>query len=246
MSDQSAFTAAILDPARPAPKGLIGPGGKAAGKRFDVYRNNVAVGLTDALLAAYPAVAKLVGDEFFTAMAGVYLRAHPPQSRMMKDYGDGFAAFLKGFPPAQSLGYLPDVARLEAARRRAYHARDAAAIDPQALAQIAPDTLPQLRFTFAPAVQLIASKWPALSIWRANMEGGEAPQAAPEEILIARPEFDPVQALLPIGGVALLTTLQKGEPLGAALAIAPRDFDLSQTIGALIQTGALTHIEAPK
>lgn len=246
MSDQTTFTAAIFDPERPAPAGLIGPDGKGAGKRFDVYRNNVAVGLTDALLAAYPAVAKLVGDAFFQAMAGVYLRAHPPQSRMMKDYGDGFPAFLKGFPPAQSLGYLPDVARLEAARRRAYHASDAAPIDPQILAQIAPDTLPQLRFTFAPAVQMITSKWPALSIWRANMEDGESPKSAPEEILIARPEFDPVQALLPTGGVAFLNILQKGEPLGTALAIAPPGFDLSQTIGALIQTGALTHIETPK
>lgn len=245
MSDQSAFTAAILDPERPAPEGLIGPDGKAAGKRFDVYRNNVAVGLTDALLAAYPAVAKLVGDEFFTAMAGVYLRSHPPQSRMMKDYGDSFPAFLGHFPPVQSLGYLPDVARIEAARRRAYHAADAAPIDPQVLAQIAPDTLPQLRFRFAPAVQLIASKWPALSIWRANMEDGPAPKSAPEEILIARPEFDPVQALLPVGGVDFLKILQKGEALGAALALAPRDFDLSQTISALIQTGALIHIEAP-
>jgi len=40
----------------------------------------------------------------------------------LAEYGDGFADFLAGFAPAQSLPYLADVARLEWAINAAYHA----------------------------------------------------------------------------------------------------------------------------
>jgi hypothetical protein len=43
MTGQTGFATALLDPARPAPEGLVNPFGGPAGKRFDVYRNNVAV-----------------------------------------------------------------------------------------------------------------------------------------------------------------------------------------------------------
>ena len=50
-----AFAAALLDPARAAPAAVAGPKGKAARKRYDVYRNNVTVSLVNALAAAFPA-----------------------------------------------------------------------------------------------------------------------------------------------------------------------------------------------
>ena len=244
----SQFTAAVLDPALPAPDGLVGPTGAPAGKRFDVYRNNVAVGLTEALASAYPAVHKLVGDEFFRAMAGVYLRAQPPHSRMMKDFGDRFPRFLLGFEPARSLPYLPDVARLERARRIAYHARDAAPITPQSLADLTPDRLMQARAALTPSAQVIASKHPILAIWRANMQEGPKPTAMPQEVLIARKGFDPVQVELPTGGAHFVEALRKGASLGAALAIAPQGFDFTALLTALLGADALQTLitEAPQ
>ena len=92
-SDEPAglFARALLDPEAEVPWGLTDPEGRPAPKRFSVYRNNVASSLTRALEAAFPTVRKLVGDEFFAAMAGVFLRAHPPQSRMLMLYGDADA-----------------------------------------------------------------------------------------------------------------------------------------------------------
>ena len=77
---QAQFAQALLDPVAEVPAGLVDPLGRPAPKRFSVYRNNVASSLTRALEAAFPTVRKLVGDEFFAAMAVVFLRSHPPTS----------------------------------------------------------------------------------------------------------------------------------------------------------------------
>jgi len=64
----------------------------------------------------------LVGEAFFDAVAGHFVRAHPPSSPLMMFYGSEFPVFLEGFEPAKQLPYLPDMARLEHARRLAFHA----------------------------------------------------------------------------------------------------------------------------
>src|SRR5205085_533689 len=76
----AAFAAALIDPDREIPAILTGPGGKAAIKRYNVYRNNVTVSLIEALAAVYPSVQRITGVEFFRAMARFHIRATPPPS----------------------------------------------------------------------------------------------------------------------------------------------------------------------
>ena len=80
---QSAFAEALLDPDRPLPAGIIDPDGAPAPKRFAVYRNNVTVSLIEALAAGFPVVQRIVGEEFFGAMACEFVRAHPPGSPLV-------------------------------------------------------------------------------------------------------------------------------------------------------------------
>ena len=84
---QSAFHTALLDPATPVPDGLIDPKGRPAGKRFDVYRNNVVVSLSEALAEAFPVVQGIIGAAFFTAMAGTYVRQSPPTDPRIATWG---------------------------------------------------------------------------------------------------------------------------------------------------------------
>ncbi|MEO7726906.1 MAG: DNA-binding domain-containing protein, partial [Burkholderiales bacterium] len=50
---------------------------------FAVYRNTVMKGCIDALQANYPAVTRLVGDEWLRAAASVYVRQSPPTDSQM-------------------------------------------------------------------------------------------------------------------------------------------------------------------
>ena len=195
MIGQTEFTKALLDPARSLPDGLVDPQGRPAPKRFDVYRNNVVVSLSDALETAFPVIHKLLGDDCFRAMAGVYVREHPPTSALMMYYGAEMPDFLHSFEPVGHLPYLADVARLELAMREAYHSADSTAIAPEALGALAPEELMQARFTLAPALRIVASDWPIYALWQFNMASGPKPQMQAEDVMILRPAFDPDQIL---------------------------------------------------
>ncbi|MFN6953018.1 MAG: DUF2063 domain-containing protein [Albidovulum sp.] len=238
--NQAAFRAALLNPDRPVPAGLTDPGGRPAGRRFDVYRNNVTVSLTDALRQAFPVLRKLLGDTFFAAMAREHLRAHPPTSPVLMFYGRAMPGFLETFPPVAHLPYLADVARLELALRESYHAADAEAVPPEARRALAPERLLDTRLTLAPAVRLVRSRWPVHAIWSANMRGTAVPRVAEaQDVLILRPEFDPEPQLLPEGAAPFVAALLAGKTIGVALDGAPA-FDLTATLGLMIGGNAIT------
>lgn len=244
---QSQFTRALMDASLPVPGGLSDAQHRPAGRRFNVYRNNIAVSLTEAMHAAFPVIAKLLGEQNMDGLSGLYLRAYPPSSPLMMFYGEHFPAFLAGLEQLNHLGYLADVARLELAQRRAYHAADAPPITAEALAQIAPVALMQTQLTLAPAVQVIASLWPIFDIWHFNTTDGAAkPQAMAQDILITRPEFDPIPNVLPTGGVTWITALQQGATIGEAheitLTTTPK-FDLGATLALLLQGNAITKLD---
>ncbi|MEM7597338.1 MAG: DNA-binding domain-containing protein [Pseudomonadota bacterium] len=246
---QSSFAGAIFDPSSPRPDGLSDGQGRPAGRRFDVYRNNVIVSLTEALEASFPVVTKLVGQANFKLLAGDFVRAHPPSSPLMMFYGAELPAFLTGYGPVQGIQYLPDVARLEIALRESYHAADAAPLDPAALGAVSPEALMRARLTLVPSLRLVRSGWPIHAILRFNREeGAPKPEMAAQDVLVVRPDLDPQPLLLPPGGGAFVAGLARGEPLGTALEHAMGEvdgFDLTPTLTCLISNAAILDIGDP-
>ena len=245
---QNQFIQALMDPSLPAPDGVSDAQSRPAGRRFNVYRNNVAVSLTAALHAAFPVIAKLLGKENMDGLSGLYLQAHPPSSPLMMYYGAHFPAFLADMEQLNHLGYLPDVARLELALRNAYHAADATPVRPDELAKIPADAIMQSRVTLAPAVQLIPSPWPLYDIWRFNTsEGGPKPASEGQDVLITRPEFDPIPQHLPAGGASWINGLMQGATFSEAyddtLTTTPK-FDLGATLAILLQGGAIINLDS--
>lgn len=138
----AAFTAGLLDPDRAPPDSVSGPNGKAAIKRYAVYRNNVTASLIDALAASFPATLRITGPDFFRAMARFHIRETPPTSPLLFEYGRDFPDFIERYEHAQSMPWLADVARIERAWLDAYHAADAEALSAEALASILARGLP--------------------------------------------------------------------------------------------------------
>jgi Putative DNA-binding domain len=239
---QSAFAAALLDPDAALPPGLVDPYGAPAPKRFSVYRNNVASSLTRALEAAFPTVRKLVGEAFFAAMAGAFCLAHPPRSRMLMLYGDALPGWLETFAPVAHLGYLPDVARLDQAMRESYHAADSTPLPEIEFQRLLGEDIGRMRLQLAPSLRLVPSRWPIVSIWAANHEGGPAPRPGAEDAIILRPDFDPRPLALPPGGRAFVSALLVGQKLGDAVEIAGEGLDLPAVLALMISGRAIAGV----
>ncbi len=240
--NQSLFAAALLDPDAPLPRGIIDPLGRPAPKRFAVYRNTVASSLIDALKAGFPTLVKLLGEEFFSAMALVFLRAHPPKSRILMLYGGDLPSFLEEFQPVAHLGYLADIARVDQALRESYHSADSAPLPEADFQQLLGQDIAALRLTLAPSLRLVRSRWPVASIFAANHAGGPAPKPAAEDVVILRPEFDPAPHLLPTGGAEFIAGLLAGKTLGESLDLATGPIDLAAILGLLIAGRAIVGV----
>jgi hypothetical protein len=241
--NQGEFSAALLNPELPAPSGLTDALGRPAGRRFSVYRNNVTASLTDVLQTGFPVLQKLVGEDYFKALAVLFLRENPPQSRIMMLYGAALPDFLATFPPLAHLPYLPDVARLEQALRESYHAADVPVFDAARLGALPPDALMAARLRLAPALRCLSSRYPVFSVWAANSrEGAAPPQMRAEATLITRAGFDPEPHLLPPGGAGFIAALTAGKTVGDALTAAPEDFDIGTVLTLLIQGNGIADL----
>jgi hypothetical protein len=185
---QHAFAAAVLG--LPAELPIRAATAARADSGLAVYRNNVMSSLIKVVAARFPTVRRLLGEDCFLESVRRFIAAEPPRSPLLLEYGDGFPEFLR------SIGgdaCIADIADLEVARGKAYHAADAVSLPAQAFAAIPAERLAGLRLTFHPSVSLLQSRFPVVSLWQGNQEAGDVSlQVCPEAALIARPmpDFD--------------------------------------------------------
>jgi len=231
----------------PLPPGVTAVAPDEAERRFAVYRNNVAVGLIDALTSRFPVICRLVGEEFFAAMARIYAEADRPRSPVLSEWGEGFARFLAAFPPLGAYPYMADVARIEFARGRAFHAADAECLSPADLAGADPASL---HLVLHPSVAVLRLTTPAVSIWAANQPGAlplPLPAGSETALILRDRSFDvPVRAILK-GDTDLLEALAAGQSLAEAAVCAQRaepGHDPGPILLYLMQAGAFVKREA--
>jgi hypothetical protein len=246
------FADAMLNADQPIPCGITAHNAAVPARRFAVYRNNVLAGLGKALKSRFPVVEKIVGEEFFATMALVFVREQPPRSPQLATYGDVFPAFIAAFEPARELPYLADVARLEAARTRSYHAADATPVGAGHFAALNTHAVGGIRVGMHPSTEIVRSPYPIVTIWAMN--SGEQ-ELAPienwrgEDALVSRPYLEVEVRALPPGGAAFLLALAAGWPLGEAAEAALADdpnFDLTGNLAGLIGSGLVRDIVVPE
>lgn len=244
---QNDFAAALFDPAT-MPAGLTTARGEADPLRFAIYRNNVTVALIKPLEARFPVLRQLVGDEFFRAMARDFIAVSKPASPLIMHFGDGLPDFVRTYTPAASVPYLPDMASLEAAWTRAYHARDAAPLKLGDIAALPVEDLLTCSLTSHPSTSLVTSDYPVGSIWAAHQH--DPVQAidrwASETVLILRPQLDVSVHILPSHDTAFAAALMQGSSIGdAAEAAIPAssEFDFGAALTGLVSLGAFESLK---
>lgn len=245
---QHAFSEALRDPNLPPPTDVTGPTETLPRRRFNVYRNNVYAGLIGVLEARYPAIVRLVGEEFFRAMARLYVDQSPPSSPVLLEYGRGFPAFVAAFEPVADVPYLPDVARLEWQLHEARNAADCRDMPASDLAAHG-EAAAFLTVELAPAVSLVRSPYPVFSIWRANTsstpEFGPSSFSGAESVLVTRPFLTPEALRIPPGYDTFIDALHAGKTIGDAASVAlaqQPEFPLSRAIALLITQKAIVSV----
>lgn len=247
---QEGFSAALLADAPPDEAPAPWLTALQAQPGFSVYRNTVLKACIDALQANYPAVCKLVGEDWFRAAAAVYARAQPPSDGRLMDYGAGFADFLQTFEPAAELPYLPAVARLDRCWTECHLAADAPALPPDWLAHHAPETLGHQHLQPHPAARWAwCDEHPAFTLWALQRDGQTSEAHVPwtgDGGLLTRPDAAVVWHPLPRAGVVFLNACANGASLEQAATealTADTTTDFSALIGLLLNAGALAPLQ---
>jgi len=246
---QSQFARALLNTDGPVSCGLVAEAGLSSVRRFAIHRANVVTGLAEALASAFPVTANIVGMDFLTAMARLFVMEAPPLSPVLLDYGEAFPDFVEQFPQASEFPYLADVMRLELARRKAYHAADATPLKGADLASYDPESFARSSARLHPSVTILSSDHPIVTLFAMN--AGEEPLAPigewnAQDALIVRPFLSVHVHLLPPGGAVFLHALASGAPFANAAMLAGTEtqaFSLTDNLAGLVTAGALLAID---
>jgi hypothetical protein len=222
----------------------------AAQPGFAVYRNTVRTACIDTLLAQYPAVRRLVGDDALRAIALAHVLHHPPDDGRLLVYGAQFAAQLAALASADGdLPWLVDVAWLDRLWTECHVAPDGPVLPMSALATLPPDTLDRTRLVPHPAARWRwSAAWPAFDLWAAARDGRADPNPTawvPQGALLTRPHDAVQHCALDAAGCALLEACAQGMNLPEALAHAQAADplpDLGATLALLLAQGAFSEI----
>ena len=235
---QENLAAALFDPLARVPAAMPDVDLRA---RADFRHASIGAFLIRALAARYPVVRRLIGDDSFLDVARRFVAMQPPRLPIVQHFGETFPHYLRSLGDAASFEYIADIAELEAARARAYHSADATPLDVQAFSLLSAARSDAYGVILHPSVALVASRFPIVTIWRANqtdIAGGKLDRWRPEAALIARPFLDVDVLLLPAGGHAFISALSIGSTIAAAAAIATADdpgFDLDASLTMLAE-----------
>jgi hypothetical protein len=251
---QSKFLASLFDENDAGVHALVREDDIDVVERLNVYRINLREGFLDALRIGFPVIEKLVGPDYFRQLAFELQQAHPSRSGNLHPIGEPFAPFLRERFKGTQYECFGDVAALEWAQQEAQIAPEAEAIGVEAFHDIAPEQHEGLTFEFHPACRFVPSAFPILHIWRANQAEMSSDEridlsAGGENVFVLRTSECVELHALPRAQFTLFETLNRREPLGAALDAAQAadpNFDLGAALRQLLGLRVLTAVHRPR
>ncbi len=217
-------------------------------RRLSIHRNHFYSSLIEAIGLNFATTAALVGEEFMRQTARDYIRATPPERPCLFEYGMQFPAFLESYPPAATLPYLADVARLDLAVTQSYHAADDAGLDPAWFAETPADIWIEETFKLRSDLRVVTSTYPLIQIWRAarGAHEGEIDASTGGGTVLVHRDTDDDAVLMPLGaGMArFLAEIAAGAVMGDALETAQEahpDWDSAADLPTVLANRWLQH-----
>lgn len=242
-----------MDGVAEVPPDVQQPSGEVASTRFNVYRNNVVTSLVDAMVVGFPAVHCLLGDEYFRALAAVFVKEHPPETPILANYGEFFPSFCQSFEPLKAYPYLSDVAALELARRRSCNAVDQCVRGADQLPLLDPDALMQVVPVPHASLQIVHSKWPVHELWISQQNAGTTTKPnmslGAQSVLLLRPKLQVEQYLLSAEESSFVEALdgQLGlADIAANILAHYPETDFVQLIVLMVQRGTIAEFIVPE
>lgn len=209
---------------------------------LDIYRNNTIANRSANLANTYLTLVELVGADFFTAMAGVYIQATPSCSGNLHEDGADFAVFLNDFIHTADLPWLSDMARLDWAIHQAHYSPDCTSLAIEALAALPPEQFGPLKLQLHPAVAVIRSaRWPVYQILM--MHHGDAPaeiNSGGEQVLVWRNHWQ----ALPLSEAVFIEHILNGQSIERAIEATGQEFDAGRILIRLFSLGLVCQMNA--
>jgi len=247
MSALALQQAALLDalfawPAEDAMKNIAAHASNTGSRGLKAYQSSGHAMAERALVAAYPVLAQMVGEDSFADLARALWHAHPPVCGDLGRWGDALSAFIAASAQLQDEPYLTDVAHLEWCLHLCATAPDAAP-DPASLALLTEQDPADLTLLLAPGTAVLCSAWPIASILAAHLDGvpsfddvGAMLRAqVAQDAVVWRDGFRPRSREAMPGEADLLQTLLQCQTLGRALDTAT-SLDFAHWFPAAIQS----------
>lgn len=231
---QHAFAGVLQGNEAPALHTWIAERGIDPAARLRIYRHAGYAIHVDALVTAFPALRRLLGEECFDGLATRHAARRGSYSGNLQDYGADFAGFLAVQAETAAWPWLGDVARLEWLRQQAVLAADAAPADAAALLVALAGAQGALRLR--PCVRVLRSGWAVLDLWRhALLPDIAAPDpATPQAVLLWREHAQVAMRPIAPAQAAFAQALCRQAVLAEALAEA-QSVDATTPAEALLQ-----------
>ena len=136
------------------------PSGADPAARVAVYVQGYPARIREALRETFPAVAHILGDGSFAALADGYARGVPADLRNLNVVGAALPEYLESDRASEDLPFLPALAELEWAVDRCFHADLLAAFEPSICSGWSLEDWGRAKIGFQPGLALVCAPWP--------------------------------------------------------------------------------------
>ena len=186
--------------------------------RLAVYTSGYPARLVEAMREAYPAVAHLTGAATFAHIVERYSATLPARPCNLNFVGDDLPEFLGEDSLQERLPFLADLARLERAVQRVFHATQSRALDTTTLTDWTADDWENATLQFQPTVACIRSPFPLVELWQARHSPREEIDLLIDQqeraVLVHRSAYDVHCTVIDVREGATLSWLLDGLMLG--------------------------------